>query len=237
MGLDIVMLVMDVEERFGVTLPDERAERITTVGELYTFLLGQTRRRAADPCPTGRAFHGLRRTFTGEFGIDRKRVRPAARLRDLFPTPSRAAVWPRLGTALGLPDLPDADPPRRLPSARSFGIALAVGTAVVALLFPVFLFLPEGEPPLLWWLFVWCGVALCVCEFFGIFWLGAYFKPRVIPRVRDLVVRLAARPGDEVAGPGPAAVWADLMALLAKHTGTPARDIRPEHGFDELVRR
>jgi len=55
MGLDIFLLVMDVEEHFGVRLNDERADGINTVGELYTFLLGQTRRSAPTPCPTARA--------------------------------------------------------------------------------------------------------------------------------------------------------------------------------------
>ena len=239
MGLDIMLMVMDLEDHFGVRILDERAERITTVGELYTFLLGQTRRLALapTPCPTGRAFYNLRRTFTGEFGVDRKRVRPAARLRDLFPAASRAADWPRLAAALDLPDLPDPDPPRRLPSVRTLGIGLAVSRVVVCLLYIVFLFLPGGEPPMAWWLLISFLMAVLVFEFYGIFWLGAYCKPRTIPRVRDLVVRLAWRPGgDATPAPGDA-VWAELTAILEKHTGTPADEIRPEHGFDELAPR
>ena len=92
MGLDIFLLVLDVEDHFGVRLNDERADGINTVGELYTFLLGQTRRSAPTPCLTGRVFYDVRRTFTGEFGVDRKQVRPAARLRDLFPAAGRGRV-------------------------------------------------------------------------------------------------------------------------------------------------
>jgi hypothetical protein len=101
----------------------------------------------------------------------------------------------------------------------------------------VFLFDPEGEPPLLWWLFVWSGVMALVGEFYGMFWLAAYFKPRTIPRVRDVVVRLAARADGEAALPPQPPLWEELTVLLEKHTGTPAAEIRPEHGFYDLVRR
>lgn len=37
-SLDIVELVMELEEEFGVTIPDEEAERIKTVGDAIDYL-------------------------------------------------------------------------------------------------------------------------------------------------------------------------------------------------------
>src|SRR5215468_4955579 len=124
--MDIVPVITEVEERFGVTIPEERAWP-TTVGDLYLYLLGQACRRTHSPCPTNQAFYRLRRTLIGEFGMDRQRVRPTSRLCKLFPDKSRSATWPRLAAAVGLSELPEL-PRRWVPSARAFRIAFALVT-------------------------------------------------------------------------------------------------------------
>jgi len=37
-SLDIVELVMELEEQFGVDIPDEEAEKISTVGEAIKYI-------------------------------------------------------------------------------------------------------------------------------------------------------------------------------------------------------
>ena len=37
-SLDLVELIMDLEEEFGMEIPDEDAERITTVGEAVAYI-------------------------------------------------------------------------------------------------------------------------------------------------------------------------------------------------------
>lgn len=49
-SLDIIEIVMAVEERFSIAVPDEMAERVSTVGDLFETLadlLGKPERRAA----------------------------------------------------------------------------------------------------------------------------------------------------------------------------------------------
>src|SRR5205809_22687 len=135
--MDIVPVMMEVEERFGIIPPDER-DWPATFGDLYLYLLGQARRSAQTPCPTSQAFYRLRRTLTGEFGLDRRRVRPRTPLCHLFPAASRGTDWPRLAAALGLPDLPDL-PRRHVPSARAFRMFLAGVTAAWWVLYPILL--------------------------------------------------------------------------------------------------
>lgn len=38
-SLDQVELVMELEEEFGVTIPDEAAEKITTVGQAIDYIV------------------------------------------------------------------------------------------------------------------------------------------------------------------------------------------------------
>ena len=67
--MDIVPVIMEVEKRFGITIPPQRAWP-ATVGGLYLYLLGQSRQGVQAPCPTSQEFYRLRRTLTGEFGVD-----------------------------------------------------------------------------------------------------------------------------------------------------------------------
>jgi hypothetical protein len=232
--MDMVPLIDEVEERFAVTFP----EHADTVGELYLSLLGQTRRRARAPCATSPAFYRIRRTLTAEFAMDRRRVRPAARLHDLFPAESRDAAWPRLAAALGLPDLPDL-PRRRVPSARVFRILWAGVSAGWWLVCPLLGLVTGEDFSLAYGLAVWLLLTLLVWQWFGLLWLTGtlrYLERVRVPRVRHLVVRLVRQQSDESAGgqPVPGTLWRDLTAIIAGQTGVPAQEVQPEHHFGEL---
>ncbi len=41
-SLDLVELIMSLEEEFGVTIPEEDAEKMATVGDAQTYLRQQT---------------------------------------------------------------------------------------------------------------------------------------------------------------------------------------------------
>lgn len=43
-SLDTVELVMALEEKFGVEIPDQDAEKMTTVGEAIKYLEGKTKK-------------------------------------------------------------------------------------------------------------------------------------------------------------------------------------------------
>lgn len=43
MGLEIVELVMDCEDEFGILIPDEAAGEVRTVGQFYDLVLALTR--------------------------------------------------------------------------------------------------------------------------------------------------------------------------------------------------
>ena len=76
MGLDIVEYVMNVEEAFGVMIPDADAERIRTVRMLVDYLHDRAFVPAPGACLTQRAFYHLRRAVDGRAGLPVRRLRP-----------------------------------------------------------------------------------------------------------------------------------------------------------------
>ena len=86
MGLDIVELVMEVEETFGIDIPDHDAERLRTVGDLYWYV----REHVPDPAvsnaaphhagtPVDEVWERLLDVIEKEAGLKRERLVPAAR--------------------------------------------------------------------------------------------------------------------------------------------------------------
>ena len=63
MGLDTVELVMDVEDHFGVILPEDDSQRIRTIEDLADVILARIVASSVVPCPTMRAFFELRLVF------------------------------------------------------------------------------------------------------------------------------------------------------------------------------
>jgi acyl carrier protein len=97
MGLDLVELVMEVEEEFGICLPDERTAGIQTAGGLCDYVKERLAERDRRPCLTASVFYRLRSALVGQLGIERKTVRPSRRLMELIPRRNRRAVWRTVG--------------------------------------------------------------------------------------------------------------------------------------------
>jgi acyl carrier protein len=134
MGLATVELVMEVEAAFGITLPDEDAQHVVTVGDLHALVVrlmderdGATRREGA--CPSAAAFYALRRGAMAALTVDRAAIRPAAPASLLAgPYRGRLERWSLLESASGL-----RLPPLRLPNGIfCFIVALSLASGLVA---------------------------------------------------------------------------------------------------------
>jgi hypothetical protein len=132
---DPVAVVMGVEEKFGITIPDEEAEKIRTMGQLYDYVLARVARGQAQVCVTSLAFYRLRRALGEVCGVPRERVRPQARLEDLVPLPDRPRHWQELRARLSNLHLPRLRRPawlnRRIEVASAMPLFLAVLCAIV----------------------------------------------------------------------------------------------------------
>ncbi len=96
MGLDLVELVMEIEEEFGLDIPDYEAEKLTTVGSVYEWLKIRVASFSPVACLTQRVFYKLRRALIANYNLERRTIEPNTRLTDLMPLALVESGWPFL---------------------------------------------------------------------------------------------------------------------------------------------
>ncbi len=103
MGLDTVELAMEVEESFGITIPDGHACQMRTVGDLYLFILEETRdhRRGPDSCLTAATFYALRRCLASHIDGGPP-IRPRCDVDATLPRRKRQILWESLAHEMDL---------------------------------------------------------------------------------------------------------------------------------------
>jgi len=104
MGLDGVELLIAVEEKFGISITDEEAQRLITVGQLYNLIVSKL--PTSDTCGSMIVFNRLRRGFQA-VGISRGEISPETLLAPLLPLGRRRRLWTHLSSVsqLKLPGL------------------------------------------------------------------------------------------------------------------------------------
>jgi hypothetical protein len=108
MGLDVVELVMDIEDEFGVDFTDEAAEHCHTVREvaLYVYGLIESRPLSAEICPSARRFHELRDRIESITPNRADALRPKSQVAEALPRGMRRRLWRTAGFALPRLQLP-----------------------------------------------------------------------------------------------------------------------------------
>jgi len=101
MGLDSVELVLAIEEKFGISIPDEEACAIRTVGDMHRCVMSKLAMSDKSTCLTQKAFHLLRRNISAQFGIARRSFRPNTPLASIIPRAGRREQWRQLQRELG----------------------------------------------------------------------------------------------------------------------------------------
>jgi hypothetical protein len=103
MGLDAVELVINLEDAFGVAIPDAAAEQMRTVGDTYDRIVSCLRERAADmsACGSAHTFYRLRQELASHLGVARRLVRPDSVLENLI-APLARRWWPRIARAAAM---------------------------------------------------------------------------------------------------------------------------------------
>lgn len=107
MGLDGVELIMAVEEKFGISISDEEAQEVLTVGDMKRLVRAKLDITDSAGCLTQRAFHLIRKNAITEFGLPRRTLRPDSRLDDVIPRINRRQTWQRFQLALGVAEFPE----------------------------------------------------------------------------------------------------------------------------------
>jgi hypothetical protein len=230
---DPVAVVMGVEEKFGLTIPDEEAEKICTMGQLYDYVLARVARGQAQVCVTSAAFYRLRRALGEVCGVPRERARPQARLDDLVPLADRPRAWRELQARLSNLHLPPLRRPawlaRRIEAASLVPLYLMVVCTIVLLALlghspaapVVMMFAVLGCPVVgIAGMFLVCRVVCRRTEQYAV------HIPPACATVRDTVYALVSGPSalrlvSDTARASDKEIWRTLCAIVGRELDRP----------------
>ncbi len=226
MGLEMVEITMDLEETFGIDIPEEDMERFVTVGDLYHYVLGRmhevrSKKKSEkcgnpDKCPSSYLFYRLRRSFMRVWGLDKKKVTPNQSLENIVPRNNRIVRWRDLAKESGF-DLPPLRRPRW------------VWAAVVLLAFtvPIIPLLPLDSLE---------GLPLLYCFLFPAIMIlgGAVTRPFAVEfppgclTVRDLVQATLGRNVGKVFSETGGDIWPVVKGIVVEVLGVDPKYVTPE---------
>lgn len=104
MGLDGVELIMEVEDEFGITIPDSAATEMRTVGDLVSLCLDRISAAKNVRCMSLSCFLSLRRLVREVLNDPELRIRPREEIEDNLGVLDRKRLWQ------GLPELLESAP-------------------------------------------------------------------------------------------------------------------------------
>jgi hypothetical protein len=236
MGLDIVEMVMELEERFGVEITDEQLQQLRTVGELHALIRSQL---AEKPSGSGACFNLLAFCRLRGFLAAEGRYTPGITkidtpLEQLFPLPVRCHDWRRLRATTGLTPPPLV---ARHPGRHGLWVTSA---AVITYAITVALFWKQGSQSIL--VLALPIAAAMVAAILAHVWLARrfdIFAPDLYT-FRDLVRALSTQNVGRLAQAGAsvseAESWSITAEIVTRWAGRiPDGGIRPEHALlDDL---
>jgi acyl carrier protein len=180
-GLEVVEIVMDVEETFGIALPDARVSEMQTVGELHECIVEVLGRDMDETSLRQVVLEKLCGVLSASERVDGEN-----RLSSLFPYYGRRRAWGRFEQAVGWP-LPPLERPRAITGLL---VAIAALLGWVAGLVAMFVFCPPDPPA---WLAAPLGLGFALVAIYSLWRLGrrltiplARCWPRGLETVGDL---------------------------------------------------
>src|SRR5512133_3892491 len=102
MGLDSVELVMEVENTFGIQIPDSVAEKIITVEDFHNAVWEYVKNRKSIKCKSQSLFYKLRKSVCDTIQISTQSINLDTALRDVVPMKNRRKLWLMLSSNIGL---------------------------------------------------------------------------------------------------------------------------------------
>jgi hypothetical protein len=108
MGLELVELILAVEERFEIHIPDKDAARLNNTRKLIDYVSARVSLAGglARECASQRAFYTVRKGLMAG-GTSRSAVLPNTPLVELLPPESRRSAWHALERQINVPHWPE----------------------------------------------------------------------------------------------------------------------------------
>ena len=220
MGLDGVELVMEVEDEFGVTIEDEVAGSLQTIGDLARYVTWQMRSKwPRVSCQTTKCFYEVRRLLLEKLPVKRRDIRPSTRLNDLITRRLRRRILKSLSKrSLWVPTL---QPPGVMKwIGLVFGLAAGLTVGVLSML--------AGQ--------ILGGIVLGVATFYAT-WTASYLLlipfavrfPAGYETVGDLVRRVTLNydAKDEI----DVRVLDRVRRIVSEQMGVPIEKLAPQTSF------
>lgn len=134
MGLDSVELIMAIEDKFGIAIPDTECERICTVQQMADSVFEKIKLKPNEKCLSQIVFYRIRKAFE-KFGNEKRNITLNTKMSELLSKTDLKNDWTRLEIRIGLktPDLVDLDLDKTLnKEVRFLGFKVFDGTEPVA---------------------------------------------------------------------------------------------------------
>ena len=137
MGMDLVELVMDFEDEFNLSIPDEDYEHLRTVGDMYEYVIRKKGDAIEEPsrprvCLTMVTFSRLRPALQAVTDVPRRSIRTMTSMKQLTPHLRRRSDWENIKEMSGL-QLPDLQRPTWLKHTLTASVFGAVTLVVYCL--------------------------------------------------------------------------------------------------------
>lgn len=130
MDFDLSELVLEVEDVFGFSIPEEDVIGLTTLGKLYDYVIAHRFRAKQDACLTSVTFYKIRRALMSVLKIPRDAVRVSTELLAIIPK-RRRKTWRAIEKTTGF-RLPYLRRPRWVvTTATVAAVALGIATPVL----------------------------------------------------------------------------------------------------------
>jgi acyl carrier protein len=126
MGLDAYELLLEVEDSFGITIANDDAAQVRTVGDLHELIALTQGKTANNVCVSAATFRLIRRVANTELKLDCPRLRPRDSVDTVIPRALRRQLWRQLQTALEV-ELPRLVRPAWI---TRFGVLVSVLTGI-----------------------------------------------------------------------------------------------------------
>lgn len=89
MGLDSVEILMKVEKTFAISIPDEEAQKIRTVGDFHQAVWKYIEAKDSNKCVSQILFYKLRNALADQFGLSPEKIRLQSSPNQIFPATNR----------------------------------------------------------------------------------------------------------------------------------------------------
>jgi acyl carrier protein len=141
MGLDLVVIIMEVEEHFGLNIPDNDIYHLTTPRKLidYVTLKVQLVKIGNKKCNTQAAFYEIRKTLVTKFNINRNIINPKLKIEEILPVENKHVFIKQLLTSLEIPPGPQLvhEPIFERLIIYPFALVFLASTVIVSVYFPM----------------------------------------------------------------------------------------------------